>query len=196
VAQIRGASTDVGPDDIRSILEHPHGRSWRMQELGLLGLWLDDERAYRLHVWDGLAPGGEPPIHDHPFDFTSTVIAGELVNTRYVEHADGAEYLRERYTPPDEDERRADTVRLVGASETLRAGAIYHQLARELHDSRQTPGTVTLLHFDQFHDDIPELTLCRRAGTPWTSGRARPATPDEVQRITTIARARFDERGS
>lgn len=194
MTQVPEPGTAIEREAIRDLLEHPAGHAWRMQELGLLAVWLDDERSYRLHVWDPGGAPGEPPIHDHPFDFTSTVIAGELVNTRYVERGDGTEYLRERYAPPHEDERRTDTVRLVGTAETLRAGARYRQLAHELHDSRQTPGTVTLLHFDRFHDDIPELTLCRRAGTPWTSGQARPATPDEVQRITTIALARFDER--
>ena len=61
---------------VRTILEHAEDYPWVMQEIGLLGLRLDDTREYRLHVWDPSSSAGEPPIHDHPFDFTSTVIAG------------------------------------------------------------------------------------------------------------------------
>jgi hypothetical protein len=176
----------------RNILEHAADYPWRVQNIGVLGLWLDDQREYRLHVWDPDGAIGDPPVHDHPFDFTSTVIAGELVNTRYVEDPGGREYLRERYSPGNENDRRADTVRLVGSPETLRAGDRYRQLAHELHDSRQVPGTVTVLHFEHAVDDRSELTVCRRPDTPWVSGHARSATPDEVMRITAAALALFD----
>jgi hypothetical protein len=84
---------------------------------------------------------------------------------------------------------------LVGSPETLRAGDRYRQSAHELHDSRQVPGTVTVLRFDHAVDDRSELTACRRPHTPWVSGLARSATPDEVKRITTAALALFDSPG-
>jgi hypothetical protein len=84
---------------VRNILEHAADHPWRIQDIGVLGLWLDDERTYRLHVWNPEGALGDPPIHDHPYDFTSTVIVGELVNTRYVEDASGPAYVRERYSP-------------------------------------------------------------------------------------------------
>ncbi len=177
---------------VRAILEHPAEFPWKLQDIGVLALRLDDRREYRLHVWDpanGVAD--PPPVHDHPFDFTSTVIAGELVNTRYVEDPDGREYLRERYSPGDEHHRRADAVRLAGAPETLRAGDRYRQRAHELHDSRPLPGTVTVLQFEPAVDDRSELTVCRRPGTPWVSGHPRAATADDVERITAAALAWF-----
>ena len=177
---------------VRNILEHAADYPWRIQNIGVLALRLDDRRRYRLHVWDSVDAIGDPPVHDHPFDFTSTVIVGELVNTRYVEDPGGREYLRERYSPGNEDDRRADTVRLVGSPETLRAGDAYRQRAHELHDSRQVAGTVTVLRFEPAVDDRLELTVCRRPDTAWVSGHARPATPDEVRCITAAALALFD----
>lgn len=178
---------------VRNLLEHAADYPWRVQDIGVLALWLDDQRRYRLHVWDPEGSTGDPPVHDHPVDFTSTVVVGELVNTRYVEDAGGGEYVRERYSPGDEGGRRADTVRLVGTPVTLRAGARYQQLAHELHDSRPARGTVTVLHFDPIVDGHqPELTVCRKPGAQWVSGRARAATPDDVKRITAAALARFD----
>lgn len=174
---------------VRTILEHPLGHPWRLQGIGLLALRLDGLRRHRLHVWDPDVCEGDPPIHDHPYDFTSTVVVGELANTRYVEDPAGDEYRRERYTPGDERERRTDLVRLVGTSTTIRAGHRYHQVAGELHDSRQTPGTVTIIECRW--QDRPELTVCLRPGAPWVSGEARLATPAEITRITGAALDRF-----
>lgn len=174
------------------MLEHAAEHEWRMQDIGVLARWLDDAHTCRLHVWDPDSAVGDPPVHDHPFDFTSTVVAGTLVNTRYREHPRGDEYVRERYRPGREDDRRVDTVRLVGTPEILGAGATYRQLTHELHDSRQTSGTVTVMHFDRFPDHVGELSVCRRPGTPWVGSGARTATPDEVTRITSAALARFE----
>jgi hypothetical protein len=175
---------------VRTILEHAEAFPWKMQGIGLLGLRLDDRRIHRLHVWDPDGSDGEPPIHDHPYDFTSTVLAGELTNTRYVEDPQGATHRRERYRPNDEDDRRVDTVCLVGTSTTYGPGERYHQLAHELHGSRQVPGTVTLIRCEW--RDPAALTVCLPADSPWISGQSRPATPDEVKRITALALDRFD----
>lgn len=172
-------------DEVRSILERAGDHPWRMQGIGLLSLALDERREWRLHAWDPDACVGDPPVHDHPYDFTSTVIAGEITDTRWVGDPSGAPFRRERYSPPDEDRRRADTVRLVGSSSTYRAGDRYSVLAPELHDSRQLPGTVTLVRCT-WHDR-PELTVCLPPGAPWISARARPATPAEIARLTGAA---------
>ena len=172
---------------VRTILEHAEDYPWKMQEIGLLGLWLDDRREHRLHVWDPGSCVGDLPVHDHPFDFTSTVIAGEMTNTRYEEDSDGVEYRRVRYTPSNEDARTADTVRLSGAATTHNAGECYSQLAHELHDSRQAPGTVTIIRMAFTDVPEPELTVCTRGVVPWVSGQSRLAAPDEVKRITATA---------
>jgi hypothetical protein len=91
----------------------------------------------------------------------------------------------------DEDDRRVDEVRLVGTSTTFTAGEQYHQSAAELHDSRQTLGTVTVIRC--VWRDRPELTVCLRPGAPWVSGRARAATADEIDRIAGAALDRFAE---
>jgi hypothetical protein len=174
---------------VRKILEHPDEYPWTMQDLGLLGLRLDDRREYRLHVWDRTCSVGEPPVHDHPYDFTSVVVAGEMTNTRYVEDPAGTEYQRVRYTPPDEDARKTDTVKLSAAATTVTAGDEYSQRADELHDSRQVPGTVTIIRMS--FRDLPVLTVCTPGDAPWVSGRSRPPTPDELETITSAALARF-----
>jgi hypothetical protein len=174
---------------VRNILEHPGDHAWTMQDIGVLALWLDDRREYRLHVWDPDGCIREPPIHDHPFDFTSTVIVGELVNTRYIEDPNGVEYSRHRYRPGDEDGRRTDSVRLIAGGTTLLPGDRYRQPSTELHSSHQTAGTVTLMRFGPVQER--ELTVCLEPGASWVSGRSRPATASEVKRITGAAMDRF-----
>ncbi len=175
---------------VSMILRHAQDYPWTLQDIGLLGLRLDDRREFRLHVWDPTysCVGDDPPIHDHPYDFTSTIIAGEMTNTRYEVDLAGTEFTRFRYVPSDENSRTADTVRLSGTATTYKAGESYQQLAPELHDSWQQPGTVSIIrcHFP----DVSLLTVCRKS-SDWVSGQSRPATFEEVKTITSKALAWF-----
>jgi hypothetical protein len=168
-----------------SILRHAEDFPWRIQDIGLMGLRLDERREYRLHVWNASMSAEDPPIHDHPYDFTSAIVVGELTNTRYVENSAGDEHIRFRYSLPDEEQRRSDRVRLSAAAATLREGDEYGQLAHELHASWQQPGTVTLIRCSW--GAARELTVCTRQEASWRSGLARDATPGEVRSMTAKA---------
>jgi hypothetical protein len=162
---------------VLTMLRHAEDFPWRIQEIGLMSLRLDDRREHRLHVWDPSGCDGEPPVHDHPYDFTSTVIAGALTNTRYEEDPAGDEYVRFRYAVGAEGERRSDAVRLSSTATGLTEGDRYHQLAGELHASRQQPGTVTAIRCRWV--EAAELTVCVRNAGSWRSGLARDATREE-----------------
>ena len=166
---------------VSQVLVHADAYPWTMQDIGLLGLRLDDRREYRLHIWDPSLCVGEPPVHDHPYDFVSQIIAGEMVNTRYTEDPAGIEYSRVRYSSTNEDARTADKVRLSGTATSYTEGARYRQVAHELHDSRQLPGTVTIIRM--LFKDVPELTVCRLDDRTWVSGTSRPATAARGQAI-------------
>jgi hypothetical protein len=168
-----------------TILRHAEDFPWRMLDIGLMGLRLDEQREHRLHIWDPSFGTGDPPIHDHPYDFSSSIIVGELSNTRYVENAAGDEYIRFRYSPPVEDQRRSDMVRLAAAVEILRAGDEYRQLAHELHASWQLPGTVTVIRCSW--KEPRELTVCLRDEGSWCSGQARDATREEIKAFASKA---------
>ncbi len=170
---------------VLTILQLAEDFPWRMQEIGLMALRLDDRREYRLHVWDPSYCDGEPPIHDHPYDFTSQIIAGEMTNTRYEGDSSGDEYVRFRYSPGAEDERRSDTVRLSSLATTFTQGNQYRQLAHELHASWQLPGTVTAIGCSWV--EAPELTVCVRDEGSWRSGLGRDATREEVKSFATKA---------
>jgi hypothetical protein len=170
---------------VLTMLQHAEGFAWRMQDIGLMALRLDDRREYRLHVWDPSYCDREPPVHDHPYDFTSTIIAGELTNTRYEEDSAGDEYVRFRYSPGAEAERRSDTLSLSSMATTFTSGDQYRQRADELHASWQKPGTVTAIRCSWVA--APELTLCVRDKDSWFSGQGRDATRQEVKNFTAKA---------
>jgi len=175
---------------VRNILEHALEYPWRYQDIGLLVLRLDDHREYAVHVWAPDRCIGTPPIHDHPFDFVSRVIVGELTNTRYVEDPSGAKYARERYSPSNEESRTADYVLLSSEVETFGEADEYAQVADELHDSHQVPGTVTIIRRGAFRE-VGELTVCRLERAAWVSGASRAPTKAEVTDITKQALTLF-----
>jgi hypothetical protein len=162
-----------------TVLRHAEDFPWRMQDVGLMGLRLDDRREYRLHVWDPSYGDGEPPIHDHPYDFTSTIIAGELTNARYSEDPEGEAFVRFHYRPGAEDERWSDPVRLSSEAATFAAGEQYYQAAQEIHSSWQQPGTVTAIQCRWV--EAPQLTVCVRDAGSWYSETSRAATGQEVK---------------
>jgi hypothetical protein len=170
---------------VLTMLQHAEDFPWRMQEIGLMSLRLDDRREHRLHVWDPSCCVGEPPIHDHPYDFTSTIIAGEMTNTRYEVDLAGDEYVRFRFPPGAESERRSDAVKLSSTATTFTPGHQYHQLADELHASWQLPGTVTAIRCQWI--EAPELSLCVRDEGSWRSGQGRDATCEEIKSFTAKA---------
>jgi hypothetical protein len=159
---------------VRTILEHPADYPWRMQDIGLLALRLDDRRECRLHVWDPESCVGDPPVHDHPFDFTSTVIVGELVNTRYVEDPNGIEHRRHRYRPGDDDDRRTDSVRLAASATILSSGDRYRQPATELIHVAQA-----VLHRGATIDEFIDTTF----NFPTRADAYKYAAYDGLQRL-------------
>ncbi len=170
---------------VLTLLQHAEDFPWRMQGIGLMALRLDDRREHRLHVWDPSSSAGEAPIHDHPYDFTSTIIAGELTNVRYEEDPAGDEYVRFRYRPGAEAERQSDVVRLSLTATTLTEGDQYRQLARDLHASMQLPGTVTAIRCSWVA--TPTLTVCFRDQDSWVSEQGRDATREEIKNFSAKA---------
>lgn len=47
---------------VLTILRHAEDFPWRMQDIGLMVLRLDDRREYRLHIWDPSYSVGDPPF--------------------------------------------------------------------------------------------------------------------------------------
>ena len=113
---------------VRTILEHAADYPWRMQEIGLLGLRLDDRRRVPTPRVGPERALGDPPVHDHPSTSRPRSSSGEMTNTRTRRIRPASSTAACATRPSNEDDRRRDTVRLSGVATTFTAGRQYHQL--------------------------------------------------------------------
>jgi hypothetical protein len=171
---------------VQTILEKPFDREWSLQGFGMLRTYFTDK--VRLHIWDSrYAVEDVTTIHDHPWSFASTVVAGEIVNVRYDEHGlRGEKFNRlkimcgEGGGPAGEPE----VARLWARDpEIYREGSTYHQAWDELHESRPKDGTVSIIE-RHFTDQSPDIArVFYPLNQEWVSAEPRPATRAEVGAI-------------
>lgn len=175
---------------INDILAHPLDHEWTLQGFGMLRMYLDPGQVERLHIWDtGMAVADVSTIHDHPWDFTSRIVRGSLVNERFVidDRTIGMAMSMAKIKTGEGGGLigAPEPVRLVSRKqETYHAGDTYSQLAPEFHESLPAPGTVTVIT-RSFHADRDTATVCWREGD-WVSAEPRPATREEIEHFISI----------
>lgn len=184
---------------VRAVLRDPlaGGRVWTIQGLGMLRTYLDPEEVERLHIWDtGAAVPDVSTIHDHPWDFESRIVSGQVVNQRF-DVLDAARpnmvampFYRARIrcgeggglvSEPD------PVLVLAHAPEEMGPGAGYSQEAAEVHESFPDRGAVTVIR-RTFRTDRDHATVLWQHGD-WVSAEPRLATPAEVMGFVQVARA-------
>ena len=167
---------------------------WQFQGFGWLRLQLTD--TLRLHVWDSReAVANVSVIHDHPWNFSSQVVAGCMHNQRYavlsaIEMQGRQPTHMVAKIRPGENLKmltEAEPCILVPAAEheVIAPGQIYVQRADELHHSMPVPGTVTICDRLRVGEDVARV--CWPYGTEFVSAEPRRATPQEVERIITFS---------
>jgi hypothetical protein len=183
------------PDDIRDILVHHEDYPWTLQGFGMLRTYLGADQVHRLHIWDARYRVEKvSPIHDHPWDFTSQVIAGELINQRYTSGHRYEGYVDDIYkTVSIRCGEGGCALSPITRSILHRAqpehylsGDTYSQVATELHESLPQDGTVTVIS-RVFGPDRDLARVFWRGTEGWVSAEPRPATTEEVKAIVTNA---------
>lgn len=165
--------------------EQEVNRAWQIQGFGMLRLYLSKE--VRLHVWhNGLVYHDTPSnIHDHPWDFISTVVVGALRNTRY-EAAEGqpsTHHLGRILCGPGGGllPNTVKDIHLLTLDEELvKEGDSYTQVAKELHTMTFQNGTVTLVT-RVMQPDPDHAQVAWLKGQTWKTAEPRLATQAEVQ---------------
>lgn len=184
---------------VLGIFKSRHDHEWSLQGFGMLRMYLSDDRKYRLHLW---SPDHRIPniwesfsdVHTHPWDFTSKVVFGNLVNMRYSFTVSFAGNYSRRLMVPGEgahfkdapvpgwlNERKVDL---------LSMGMQYSQSFDEIHRSMPFPGTVTIIERERgnredlaytfYRNDIP-IPLGK--DNAWVNAAPRKATEDEIDQI-------------
>lgn len=179
-------------EDIAEILIDWEQREWSIQGLGMLRTYLDENKVSRLHVWsDDAKYEDASELHTHPWDMASVVMAGVLEQTRYVAFSEQA-----AGEPPTHREQKilcGEGGGLCGGPQNVvlrqmhpefyREGDLYRQYWWEIHRTRPKNGTVTIIVRD-FTADPDHAFVYWPVGQEWVSAEPRPATPEEVERIT------------
>lgn len=178
---------------VRTFLSRESG--WSVQGFGMMRLYLDPDKEWRLNVWDSsLQVPGVSTIHDHPWHFQSWVISGNFVNARFVVDEDGSvEYdymvIKTGEGGGPTGERQACRLRQRSA-EFYRPGGSYSQSAEEIHESRYGDGTVTLNRRTRVGTGEHARVFWPH-GQEWVDAMPRAATEEEVQRVLSRVREKW-----
>jgi hypothetical protein len=198
----------ISASEVKRILQDPlaENRRWTLQGFGMLRLYVSDDEVWRLHLWDSdMSVEDVSAVHDHPWDLTSTVISGHLMNQRFTHvtnpqaHLNDVRALCEVWRA--QQIRTGEGGHPLGPPEhwylqrqpleSYRADESYHQDAPEIHESIPTPGTVTLVK-RTFSRPRDIATSCYRTAH-WVSAEPRPATDKEVMHFANLALARWGD---
>lgn len=194
---------------VLDLLKNWRGRDWTLQGFGMLRTYVT--KTLRLHVWNSsFAVPKVTTIHDHPWNFASLVVAGQIRNTRYrvypcthTESQIEALRIRQPFVKSrivcgpggGNDEAsllaRGERVWLASSETTLHeSGSLYRMRADEVHHTTYEDGTVTLVE-REFLQDTEHAHVFFKPDAGWVSAEPRPATPDEVEAIVSRALLRF-----
>lgn len=174
---------------------------WTVQGFGFLRTYFGPPAApkmFRLNLWDSrFTVKGVSTIHDHPWDLSSLIVAGDFTNQRYgvtdVRDAiDSPEYM----IPPKHAFMTIKTG--VGGGgiehdavkyctlyrrepEHYLPGDTYHQDAEEVHETLFKDGSVTL---NKRVGDTEHARVFWPVGTEWVDAKPRTAHHAEIEAAT------------
>lgn len=174
---------------VKNILLHPVDFDWSVQGLGMMRLYLSDE--VRLHVWDScLKIAGVSPLHTHPWDMESLVVAGRYKQHRYKVRDDFAAGAFEEFNCSEikcgEDASVNEPTKIMLIEQALEVYAeqqSYKQTKDEIHVSLPEDGTITIIE-RKFHEDREHAFVYWRGKGGWVDAKPRPATTEEVLEVT------------
>lgn len=184
---------------IENILrDRPEYREWSVQGFGMLRTYLgppSNRKQIRLNIWDSrLAVPNVSTIHDHPWSFTSVIVAGCFVNLRYHQHAaitDPTHHFTLIKTGEGggpKNERIASCILRPDRPEVYGPGDLYAQSNNEIHESLPVDGCVTI---NERVGDTEVARVFWPHGTNWVDAIPRPATVAEVVMVCDDALKRW-----
>lgn len=184
-------------ENVESILRNWENYEWTIQGFGMLRTYVGSDRKFRVNIWDNrFAVPGVSMIHDHPWDFTSNIIVGSIVNIRYIEVACALRaceysYAKIKCGPGGGMETCVSDLELHPLPlEYYDEGDTYRQRANEIHETKFMDGTVTLIE-RTFREDTEHARVFWRRDSNWVSAEPRVATSEEVIMFIDSALARF-----
>jgi hypothetical protein len=171
------------------ILDHAGQYDWSVQGFGMLRLYI--RKIGRLHIWDDrLRYPGVSMIHTHSWDLRSTIVSGNVRNTRFEEmDVIGLPYHKQRLVTGFQAHMvsEAKTVRLLNhPAEWYEPGDVYRQAGHEIHLTDAANGTITLM--ERREDENGEADIYWPLGESWGTATPKVATLKEILDTTAYAK--------
>ena len=143
----------------------------------------------RIHIWPALNATSEEvvcPIHDHVFDFTSWVLAGELENIEYHVTAAGKPYAMYHTEYIGNRSNLVRTNSIVTLEETSRVahptGSVYSVATGQLHETRLVgPGPAVSVLLTTDKNSGPPIVLGPLDGVHRYDYHRREASLEEIK---------------
>jgi len=172
------------------------GRGWTVQGFGFLRTYFgppSNPKRFRLNLWDSrFAVPNVSTIHDHPWDFSSVIVAGVFANVRYDVDRDGkTHHVAVIRTGEQSDLQKLDVHEcgLIARKPELYApGDTYRQNASEVHETFFKDGTVTL---NERTGDTEHARVFWPFATDWVHAKPRSARLSEVMEAAEDALRRW-----
>lgn len=184
---------------VQSILHHCDGYEWTTMGFGMIRTYLDEAKRWRLNVWDDrLVVPNVSTIHDHPWSFTSYILAGTLNNRIFGFQGTSRTPMTHHYHAIKTGEgggpvEAPNSCRLIERSKLIyRAGSQYMQALDVIHETSYERGTVTL------NDRTPPTQAYTArvfwpVGQAWVDAMPRKATDSEIYGAVDAALALFNK---
>jgi hypothetical protein len=183
------SGNDVSQKLLRHILKNALDYRWLIQGFGMLRMYLDNDT--RVHIWNTAAAVKDvSDIHDHPWDFVSSIVWGTLTNELFREMPDyPPNMLCQQIVCGPGGHSLGVPVPLhlepYNARE-YKSGESYNQRAEMFHRTRAVPGTVTVVT-RHFRPNTEHAKVCFPLGTQWVSAETRVATADDIMPFIQLA---------
>ena len=172
---------------VREILAHPFQHDWTVQGFGMLRMYFNEDKRWRLNLWNRkFAVAGVSTIHDHPWHFQSMIIAGRFTNRKYAPQPDGVYYNFQTIKTGEGGGPVGEPAQMplkVLPEANYLPGMTYSQHHTEIHESLYADGTVTLNRRDRVGTG-EHARVFWALGQEWVDAEPRKATPDEVYDAT------------
>lgn len=185
----------------RAVLEDPEKYFWDLQGFGMLRTRLSDE--CRINVWDDrYRVDHVSDIHTHPWDFTSTLVSGRLVDETFNPcemTKSGPGILRGFHAEIKPGEGGGLSGKGVGKAAAFERGSAillfpggwYELKHDEWHRSWAARGSVTVNTRARQGADLAQVFWWESQF--WVSAEPKPATAEEVNDIVSYALARWED---
>jgi hypothetical protein len=193
------------------LLSRSHDARWSVQGLGMMRYYFQHEElmpGMRLHLWhESLRIPNVSTIHTHPWNFTSHVICGHIMNWKYTKVPESpgkipdlsapgyiglGAYMCQRLKCGTGGGVEGDPVPIVlhryGSGTGILPGQHYSQASHETHETEATDGTITLVTRSMPVGESPDhAEVFWPSGSCWVSAGPRTAKTFEVVRVVDAA---------